>query len=99
MRAQLQGMMMQAGIKKNFAVLTAFVLSSVIASACGELTGPTSPETPTNVVATLGAGNRVTVTWTPSPQNDGVVSYNVMRNGTKVGESTTTSYVDTGLTD
>jgi len=37
------------------------------------------------------------VTWTPSPQSDGVISYNVFRNGVRVGESKTTSYTDTGL--
>src|SRR5205085_5290888 len=45
----------------------------------------------------LPGGVSVKVAWTASPQNDGVVSYNVFRNGTKVGESTTTSFTDTGL--
>jgi hypothetical protein len=67
-------------------------------AGCGELTGPKSPSTPLNVTATLlPGGNSVQVSWTPSPQNDGVVSYNIFRNGTKVGESTSTSYTDTGL--
>src|SRR5688572_13199186 len=64
---------------------------------CGELTGPESPSTPTGVVATLASPTSVTVTWTPSPLNDGVISYTIYRNGTEVGESATTSYTDTGL--
>ncbi len=99
MRAQIKGMMIQAAMKKSVLFVSGLMITSVFASACGDLTGPTSPETPTNVTATLGAGNKVTVSWTPSPQSDGVVSYNVMRNGTKVGESPTNSYVDSGLSD
>jgi thiamine monophosphate synthase len=77
-------------------VLSALVLLFV-ASACGELTGPKSPSTPTGVTATLLSGTSVMVSWTPSPLNDGVVSYSIYRNGTKVGESKTTSFTDTGL--
>jgi Big-like domain-containing protein/fibronectin type III domain protein len=76
--------------------LTAVILLTV-ASACGELTGPKSPSTPTGVTATLLSGTSVLVTWTPSPLNDGVVGYSIYRNGTKVGESATTSFTDTGL--
>ncbi len=76
---------------------TVFAFALLLVAACGELTGPKSPSTPTNVTATLQSGTSVIVTWTPSPLNDGVVSYSVFRNGTKVGESTTTSYTDTGL--
>ena len=39
------------------------------------------------------------VTWTASAQSDLVLSYNVFRNGAKVGEATTTSYQDQGLTE
>jgi methionine-rich copper-binding protein CopC len=67
------------------------------AASCTDLTGPKSPSTPINVKATLLNATSVQVTWDPSPQNDGVISYNVFRNGTKVGESTTTSFTDTGL--
>ncbi len=85
---------------KAFAVVTRLVsicMVMYLATACGELTGPKSPSTPTNVVATLLTGTSVLVKWTPSPLNDGVVSYSIFRNGTKVGESTTTTFTDTGL--
>lgn len=75
----------------------AFSIALTAMAACGELTGPESPSTPTGVVATLASATSATITWTPSPLNDGVISYSVFRNGTRVGESATTSYTDTGL--
>ncbi|MEO7368389.1 MAG: Ig-like domain-containing protein, partial [Gemmatimonadaceae bacterium] len=77
--------------------VAALCMVALFAAGCGELTGPVSPSTPANVTATLLSATSVKVSWTPSPQNDGVVSYSVYRNGTKVGESTTTTYTDTGL--
>ncbi|MEP6507773.1 MAG: Ig-like domain-containing protein [Gemmatimonadales bacterium] len=77
--------------------VAALCMVALFAAGCGELTGPVSPSTPANVTATLLSATSVNVSWTPSPQNDGVVSYSVYRNGTKVGESTTTTYTDTGL--
>jgi methionine-rich copper-binding protein CopC len=75
----------------------AFAIAGAAITACGELTGPESPSTPTNVVVTLVSATSATVTWTPSPLNDGVISYSIYRNGNKVGESETTSFTDTGL--
>jgi hypothetical protein len=79
------------------AALSAAALAVLVIAACGELTGPKSPSTPTGVVATLASVTSATIRWTPSPLNDGVISYSIYRNGTKVGESVTTSYTDTGL--
>ena len=76
---------------------TALAILSTLATACGELTGPVSPSTPTGVIATLASPTSATIRWTPSPLNDGVISYSVFRNGAKVGESTTTTYTDSGL--
>src|ERR1019366_7958104 len=77
--------------------MVSFCVVALLVAGCGELTGPTSPSTPLNVTATLLSATSATITSTPSPQNDGVVSYSVYRNGTKVAESKTNSYVDTGL--
>jgi hypothetical protein len=89
---------MRKRIRGLVSPLLAFGLVAMAFAGCGELTGPKSPSTPLNVTATLlPGGTSVQVTWTASPQNDGVVSYNILRNGTKVGESTTTSFTDTGL--
>src|SRR6476469_3995682 len=86
---------MRAKMQKILLLVFGFVATSMAIAACGELTGPKSPETPINVTATLIAGGAVRITWAASPQSDGVISYNILRNGTKIGESTTLSYTDT----
>jgi Bacterial Ig-like domain len=99
MRATIQESMRQLGMKKAVVFVCGFVLTSMAIAACGDLTGPKSPETPINVTATLASATSVRVDWTKSPQSDGVVSYNILRNGTKVGESTTFSYTDLNLSE
>ena len=86
-------------MRKSLLSFTGLALATVTAMACGELTGPESPTTPSNVVATLASPTSVNLSWTPSPLNDGVVSYSIYRNGTKVGETvgTEATYTDTGL--
>ena len=88
---------MNAAAVVRFRLAIAAIALMIIAGGCGDLTGPVSPSTPINVRASLVSPTSAVITWDPSPQNDGVVSYNVFRNGTKVGESTTTTYTDTGL--
>ncbi len=88
---------MKRTVRSAFFSTAAFIIVSLAIAACGELTGPKSPSTPTDVAVTLASATSATVTWTPSPLNDGVISYSIFRNGTKVGESTTTSFTDTGL--
>lgn len=88
---------MKRTVRSAFFSAAALIVASIAIAACGELTGPKSPSTPTNVVVTLVSATSATVTWTPSPLNDGVISYSIYRNGTKVGESETTSFTDTGL--
>lgn len=90
---------MRAKMQKIVLLVFGFVGTSMAIAACGELTGPKSPETPINVTATLIAGNAVQITWAPSPQSDGVISYNILRNGTNIGEATTLSYVDTQVAE
>jgi hypothetical protein len=93
----MNSLMRIANIRR--AIHSAVVLACVTAfvAACGELTGPESPSTPTDVVATLLSASSASVSWTPSPKNDGVISYSIFRNGAKIGESTTTTFTDTGL--
>jgi len=86
-------------MKRLLMLACGFVVTSMAIAGCTELTGPKSPETPTNVTATLQAGNKVQVSWTPSPQSDGVVSYNILRNGAKVGEANTNSFIDSNLAE
>lgn len=86
-------------MKKIGVLVCGFIAASMAIAACGDLTGPKSPETPINVTATLASPTSVRVDWIKSPQSDGVISYNILRNGTKVGESTTFSFTDTGLAE
>ena len=99
MLATIQNSMRQLGMKKVVVFVSGFMVVSMTIAACGDLTGPKSPETPINVTATLASPTSVRVDWTKSPQSDGVVSYNILRNGTKVGESATFSFTDTGLSE
>ncbi|MGH9423335.1 MAG: Ig-like domain-containing protein, partial [Thermoanaerobaculia bacterium] len=64
--------------------------------------GPTAPatlEAPTNVTVVLATPTSALVTWVASANADQVRSYNVFRNGTKVGEVSTTSFTDSGLVE
>jgi hypothetical protein len=56
----------------------------------------TPPSVPTNVTAVEVPGVQITVSWTASTDNVGVTGYNILRNGTEIGTSTTTTYADTG---
>ncbi|MBI1377838.1 MAG: hypothetical protein GC157_10205 [Frankiales bacterium] len=55
----------------------------------------TAPDAPTNLVASPG-DRQVSLTWTASA---GATSYGVYRGSTKIATVTTTSYVNTGLTN
>jgi hypothetical protein len=100
MRTAFKTTMRRLGMKNIGVFAFGFLGASMAIAGCAELTGPESPETPINVTATvLAGGTSVRVDWQPSPQSDGVISYNVIRNGTKVGETTGTTFTDTGLAE
>ena len=54
------------------------------------------PPAPSGLTATATSGSSVSLSWTASTDT-GVTGYDIFRNGTKVGTSTTTSYTDNGL--
>jgi hypothetical protein len=56
-----------------------------------------APSAPTGLTATAASSSSVNLSWTASTDNVGVTGYNILRGGTKVGTSTTTSYTDNGL--
>jgi len=58
----------------------------------------TPPTVPTGLTATAVSSSQINVSWTASTDNVGVTGYNIYRDGTEIGTSTTTSYFDTGLT-
>jgi hypothetical protein len=54
----------------------------------------TPPTAPTGLAASAPNANQVSLTWSPSNDNVGVIGYNVLRNGQMIGGSVTTSYTD-----
>jgi chitodextrinase len=58
---------------------------------------PTAPSVPTGLNSPSQTDSTINLAWTASTGGSGSTSYNIYRNGTKVGTSSTTSYTDTGL--
>jgi chitodextrinase len=56
-----------------------------------------APSVPTNLTAAAASDTRITLLWTASTDNVGVVGYEVWRDGAKIAIATTNSYSDTGL--
>jgi chitodextrinase len=79
-------------VSGNSSAKTAVMVSTL---PCVDTTPPTQP---TNLRATSATPTGVTLAWTASTDNVGVVGYDVLRAGTKVGSSTTPQYVMNGLT-
>lgn len=52
------------------------------------------PSVPTGLAQTTVTSSSVGLTWNPSTDNVGVTGYDVLRNGSKIGTTTTTSYTD-----
>ncbi|UPK43066.1 carbohydrate binding domain-containing protein [Paenibacillus pabuli] len=57
----------------------------------------TAPSVPSGLAETSKAADRVTLTWEASSDDVGVAGYEIFRDGTKVGTSTTPGYTDSGL--
>jgi len=57
----------------------------------------TAPSTPTNVAAAVVSSSQITISWTASTDNVGVVGYKIFMNGTLAGTTTNTSYQSVGL--
>ena len=56
-----------------------------------------APAAPTNLISSSITQNSLTLSWTASTDNIGVVSYEVLRNSDSIGTTTTTSITDSGL--
>ena len=77
----------------NSAISTALSLTTSAAT-----TDTTAPSTPSGLTSSNITQTSATVSWTASTDNIAVTGYKILRNGTQVGTSTTTSYNLTGLT-
>jgi len=71
---------------------------AVAVGSCTDAIGPPDTITPpADVTVTLVGTNSARVSWTAPPEADFVDSYSVFRDAVKIGESTTTSFLDNGL--
>ncbi|HKF90153.1 MAG TPA: DNRLRE domain-containing protein [Acidimicrobiia bacterium] len=57
----------------------------------------TAPETPGNVTASALGGSTVNVEWSASTDDDAVASYDVFRDGNKIGSTETSTFTDGGV--
>ncbi len=55
------------------------------------------PSAPSGLTATAASSNEVDLQWTASTDNVGVVGYDVYRDGSKIGTSTSPGYQDTSV--
>ncbi|HZH79626.1 MAG TPA: carbohydrate binding domain-containing protein [Archangium sp.] len=58
----------------------------------------TPPSTPSGLTAPAKTDRSVTLSWSAASDNVAVTGYDVFRDGTQVGTSSSTSYTDSGLT-
>jgi chitodextrinase len=73
--------------------------SAPVSATTLSLPDTTPPSVPTNLVASGITSTSVTISWTASTDNVGVVGYKISRNGTQVATVTSgTSYQDISLT-
>ncbi len=57
----------------------------------------TSPSPVTGLLVSVVSETAIDLSWTASTDNVGVIKYNIFRDGSLVGTSTSTNYSDTGL--
>src|SRR5207249_385215 len=57
----------------------------------------TKPSAPTNLTATAASSSQINLSWTASTDNVGVTGYYVYRGATQVGNPSSTTFNDTGL--
>ncbi|NVO10715.1 MAG: endonuclease [Bacteroidales bacterium] len=85
-------------VKAKDAAGNASAASSTINVTTLTSTDTQAPTVPTGVTASSITQTTATITWTASTDNVGVTGYNVYKNSTLLGTTTSTSYSLTGLT-
>ena len=84
--------MTYAGAPRRRLALVA--ITCLIASCSDSPAGPTLPNPPVDIAGTIDAANHVILTWTARPAAENIALYSVYRNGFRIGDSPTTSLVD-----
>lgn len=78
---------------------TGFEISAYVSFSSGGGIPTPTPTAPTGLVTTAG-NTSVSLSWTAATESGGsIASYQIFRNGSQIGTSTSTSYNDTGLTN
>jgi chitodextrinase len=54
-----------------------------------------APTAPSNLTGAVGKGKKASLSWSPSTDNVAVTGYQVLRNGTRIATTSSTSYTDT----
>jgi protocatechuate 3,4-dioxygenase beta subunit len=73
-------------------------LATLFKIAPNGLRDVTPPSVPTGITAVPTSTTAIQLTWTPSTDNEGVVGYQVLRNGVQIATPSSTLYNDSGLT-
>lgn len=82
------------GVEAKDAAGNVSPVSNVFSVTTPRLPDTQAPSVPQNVSASLVGSNQVNVTWSASTDNVGVDHYIVLRNGSQLGTSSTTSFGD-----
>jgi chitodextrinase len=70
-------------------------VASTSASATTQAADTTPPTAPSNVAASVIDSAQVNLSWSASTDNVGVAGYEIFRNGSRIGSTTTTGFADT----
>jgi chitodextrinase len=72
--------------------------SAVVTTPAGSQPDTQAPTAPSTLTAIATSSSSVDLSWSAATDNVAVTGYRVMRNGTQVGVTSGTSYIDVGLT-
>lgn len=72
--------------------------ASVTVNVNNPVADTAAPTAPANLTSSSPAANSISLSWTASTDNVGVLGYNIYRNGAKLSSVPGTSFTDTGLT-
>ena len=72
--------------------------SAIVTTPAGIQPDTQAPAAPASLTAVATGPGSIDLSWSPATDNVAVTGYRIMRNGTQVGTTTGTSYIDVGLT-